>query len=88
MALLDLAVYFDFKFFFAVASLALHAQALTNCVFVPFYRHYISAVGTAYFFGFCFCGLHLSISFQKTLAIHPILWYTKIIKHAREICLL
>ena len=75
MALLDLAVYYNFKFFFAVASLALHVQAFTNCVFVPFYRHYISAVGTAYFIRFGFCGFHLSDSFQKTLAIFTIIVY-------------
>lgn len=75
MALLDFAVDNYFKFFFAVPGFALNAQAAANRVFVPFYRHLVSAVGTAYFIRFGFCGFHLSNSFQKILAIFTIIAY-------------
>ena len=52
MALLDLAVYSNLKFFFAVPSLALYVQSLTNRIFIPFYGHYIPAMRTFYFYPF------------------------------------
>lgn len=60
MALPDLAVYFYFKFFAAVAGFAFNVNALADCVFIPFNGHFIAAERAFYFF---FLGSHIC-SFQ------------------------
>lgn len=75
MALLDLAVYNNFKFFFAVSGFALYVQTITNRVFIPFYGHYIPAMRAFYFHPFGVFGLQnielLSKKLEKILNV----WY-------------
>lgn len=76
MALLDLAVDYNFKFTFAVTSFALYSQTLAYRIFVPLYRHFIPAVRAFYFHPLGGFGLQNISSFQKMLEKVYRLWYT------------
>lgn len=88
MALLDFAVYFDFKFYAAVRALAFNINAFAYCVFVRHYRGRVTEERTQDFMFFRFCGFRIKLLSKKTLETRPFLWYTEIIKHAKGICLL
>lgn len=76
MALLDLVIDYNFKFFFAVSGFALYPQASANCVFIPFYGHLIPAVRAFYFYPFGVFRFQVIKLLSKMLEKFFVLWYT------------